>query len=139
MKFQYGVLEVSNHWATYHSHYKDKLEIKEFRYNSNFFHKSDYLVASFFTCNGSTCIAKSDLVTKKAKSLKTSSVYTTDTWVEKVREAKTSSLIYNLMLSKICPAMFEYLTIFKYAAIFEYNALSKSQLSFTLIANLTSI
>lgn len=126
-------------FATYYPHYQAKLGITKFKYNPNLFHKSDRSVAFFFTYDGSVCVAKSGLVTKKAKLLRTSSVYTTDIWNEKIEEAKTLSLMLSLILAKIRLEMSKYIAIFKYPTIFVYDALSKFQLSLTLAANLISI
>ena len=117
------VLVVStNRFAIYHPHYKDKFvdnptralcAVDNFYFLSNF---DNFSAASpLFASNHRACAIWLGLVVKKKESLKTSSIYTTDTWIERAGKTKTPSLLLNLTLFKICPV------ISKWAAIFEWQ------------------
>lgn len=109
-----------NQFAIYHPHQKDKLGhltlslvcvTDNFYFVFNFYNFS--ITFFFFVNNCRACAIQLSLIVKKRELLKSSSIYTTDIWIERVREAKIPSILLSSTLSKIR------LAISKYAIIFE--------------------
>lgn len=75
----------------------------------------------FFVSNCRACATQLGLIIKKGELLKSSSIYTTDTRIERVRETETLSILLSSTLSKIR------LAISKYAIIFELQFVWNSE------------
>lgn len=110
----------TNRFAIYHLHYKDKLSnltwslvctTNNFYFLSNFNNLS--VASPLFISNCKACATQLGLVIKKGELLEISSIYIPDTWIERVRKAKTLFLLLSSTLSKIHPAISKYMTIFK--------------------------
>lgn len=67
------------------------------RYNPNLFHKSKYLISSFFNYNNGTCAAESGLVIKKRELPKTLSLYINDTWTAKQYLSETLFVLSTIL------------------------------------------
>lgn len=80
-------------------------------YNKSYLVANNLLAISLIAWHYDAYAAKSDLVIKKKELPKIFSVYTIDTWSNKVREAKPLSFFLNLTFSKMRLAYFNYFCI----------------------------
>ena len=111
MKLLYCIPEAGKHWfAIYHLHYKDKLV-------------SNLSTLFLFVYDGGACNTKPGLVTKKREPPRTSLHLFSDA-------LQLLSFILSLTLSKMRPAIFKYLAIFKCAPISEWPSENLPEASF---------
>ena len=111
MKLPYCISEAGKHWfAVYHPDYKNKLV-------------GNLSTAFLFACDGGACDTKPGLVTKKGEPPRTSLHLLSDA-------LQLLSFMLSLTLSKMRPAMFEYLAMFKYAPMSEWQSENLPEASF---------